>query len=361
MVEEDGCIGNKCWELAKDVLSKAKKRVAIFSHKIPDPDALGSMRGMEWIIKRHFGLESVIFYEGPISHPQNRTVVESLDIPLTKASDYVAGDFDVNILLDTIPEAKAGVAGKNVKFQIVIDHHKKAPNGGFDGIYINMHAGSTCAMIYDFSKYLKLAFHDDDEEDSKVATALMVGVSTDTENLVSVDTTTMDFKANLELFPFRNPISFSDIIKWKIPQSWIKIKCEAELVTLNDVAGGVAIAGLGVIQESQRDVIAYVADDIATWLGVDTAVVFGFVEVDDGADRIEGCVRSSNSSLPVANFCEELAGSFGSGGGKTGKGAYCIPLRDMSFEDDTTEDMKQKIWELTKMMQISRIKKIIKK
>ena len=52
-------------------LLKGKKKVAIFTHSGPDPDALGSMMAMEWFLCK-LDIEAELFCTGKISHPQNR-------------------------------------------------------------------------------------------------------------------------------------------------------------------------------------------------------------------------------------------------------------------------------------------------
>jgi nanoRNase/pAp phosphatase (c-di-AMP/oligoRNAs hydrolase) len=110
-------------------LLKGKKKAAIFTHASPDPDAIGSMMGMDWLLQK-MDVDADLFYSGAISHPQNRAFVNLLDPSLQDASKFVAADYDLTILVDAVP-ANACVDG--VKFDLVIDHHKEKWSQIVDG------------------------------------------------------------------------------------------------------------------------------------------------------------------------------------------------------------------------------------
>jgi len=344
------------------LLNEVKGKVAIFTHVGPDSDALCAMESVKWLLMKGHDLESVCFCDGQISHPQNRATIENLDISYQKISEYDPKEFVFHVIVDASPGDYAGVGSNDIKFDVVIDHHKKLPNADFKGLYINLHAGSACATVYELMKQYKLEFKPEEEEDSKIATAIMIGVMTDTDHLCSEDTSGYDFKANLELFHLRDKDAFKRITRWRLPQSWITIEASATLNALRSVEDGVAITGLGIIQENQRDVIAHFADLVVNWAGVDSAVIFAIIECEDGVgDRVEGCVRSTDTTVSVAELCAELGGSFGGGGGKAGKGRYYIPLNEFSIGSQVNGEIKQKTWELVSLTQIERIRKIVKK
>jgi nanoRNase/pAp phosphatase (c-di-AMP/oligoRNAs hydrolase) len=49
-------------------------------HDAPDPDAIGSALGLAWIIKKLTGVKCEIFHGGPISHPENKSLVNVLSL-----------------------------------------------------------------------------------------------------------------------------------------------------------------------------------------------------------------------------------------------------------------------------------------
>ncbi len=337
----------------KKIFENKPKNVALFTHRAPDCDAIGSILGFAWLLEKAFDCPSQAFYTGAVSHPQNVAMVNLLDSNLKPFSEYVAEEYDLRVVLDTVP-VNAGVESP-VSFDICIDHHKEVPNGEFHGLFINLKAGSCCATVYDIIKKLGLAFEDENDQDSKVASALLVGIATDTEWQMSDDTTEYEFKAWAELFEFRNPLILKQIINFKRPKFWTESKAEAAKQAI--VVDGVGVIGMGLIPAKHRDMIADMAQEMVSWEDCNTAVAFSIVE----GNRIEGSVRSTNPSISVPALCKELAGKYGVGGGKLGKGAFSIDLGGGGIDDDDDDDTQNKTWQAYKEKETKRIFRILNK
>lgn len=332
----------------------AETRVAIFTHSVPDPDAIGSMMAMSWALQHKYGIEADMFYDGVISHPQNIALVNLLDPALRHFSEYNDG-YDIHILVDTVP-SRAATGEASISFELVIDHHRTQPGVDFEGLLINHKAGSCCATVYDLIRSLKLSFDDASEADLNVATALLVGIATDTENMMSDDATNFEFEAWNELFPYRNAIALKRIIAFERPKLWIDMKAKA--VTQAKVyEGGFGIVGMGLIGGKHRDMIADMADEMVRWEDVHTAIAFAAVD----GNRIEGSVRSASASVSVPSICKDLGGKHGSGGGKLGKGAYRYDLAGAGIDDEDDEETKEASWNLFDQKEKKRILRILKK
>lgn len=330
------------------------KKAALFTHAFPDPDAIGSMMAVAWLLQKEFGLESDLFYDGEISHPQNKAVTNLLDPQLKKvAEEYSKDNYCVRILVDTIP-INAGVGNHQVDFNLVIDHHKDLPNGGFAGAVIHVKTGSCCSIIYKIIEQLGASFEDDNDHDSKIVTAILAGIMTDTENMISDDSTEVEFDAFSKLFRLRHSKFFKEIMIFKRPKSWIDAK-SAATSSAEFTEEGYAIVGLGMIPGTQRDLIADMADEMIQWASVETAIAFAVV---DGI-RVEGSVRSLNASITVSDLCKKLGGKHGTGGGKHGKGAYRYTLGGFGLDNEEAEDAEKKLWELVKERETCRIKRLI--
>ena len=354
-MSENECEPSYFNSLNKLLSEKKPKKIAIFTHATPDPDAIASIMAFNWaMVKLNPNVECTGFYDGCISHPQNIAMVNLLDPNMRPVSEFKKADFDFFVCVDTVP-VNAGLGGNEVNFDLVIDHHKEIPNGGFCGLFVNLKAGSCCGTIYHLISKLGLTFEDDNDNDSKVATAIMVGISTDTENLMSDDATNYEFDAWSNLFEFRNPAILKRIVHFGRPKYWIDHKANAAKNAV--VLEGVCVVGIGSITAKHRDMIADMVDEIVTWEDVNTAVAFAIID----GDRIEGSVRSRNASVMVPNLCKELASKYGAGGGKLGKGAYRYSLGGSAIEEEDDEDIKQKTWDLLNDKECRRILKIIKK
>lgn len=353
----DGSDFDKIKHLVENKQSKSKK-VIIYCHPNPDPDAVGSMIGMQHLFEVYFGLECEIHFTGEVSHPQNKAMVQLLDIhmhridPTQKAVRSESEDCFLRILVDTIP-INAG-APEGTVFDLVVDHHKELPNGSFNGLLIHHHTGSCCGIVYDILRESGVPLSDEDERWCKVANGLLVGIITDTDHCMSVDTTRRDFAARQDLFPFQDHDLVRKIIKFNRPMTWVKLRGLA----INDavIDEAIAVAGLGILPAEHRDVIADVASDMLTWGNVQTAVVFALF-----GDRIEGSVRTNNEAVEIHALCHTLGGKHGIGGGKLCKGAYRKPLGSMSIEEDDEDGVQQQMWEVIRRREIAKIFKVMKK
>jgi nanoRNase/pAp phosphatase (c-di-AMP/oligoRNAs hydrolase) len=337
----------------KKIIDSKPKKVAIFTHSNPDPDAIGSMMGLQFVFSK-FEIESDLFYCGEFAHPQNQAMVNLLDPGLINCEKVDVNNYNIYALVDTVPN-HAGTNDLNINFDLVIDHHKETVEADFKGIFINIKAGSACGTICALMYKLGLEFDQDVEFDSRVATALMIGIATDTDNLMSADSTDYEFQAWSKLFPYRNINALTKIINWERPAFWVDV--EATAAKEAHITEGIAIVGLGIISKKHRDMIADMASQMVQWENVSTSICFAVVD----GDRIEGSVRSKNASVNVSLTCNQLGQErFGKGGGKLGKGAYCYDLAGASITDDDDDETKQKAWDLFNNKERKRILRILK-
>lgn len=332
-------------------------RVAIFGHSYPDPDCIGSQMGLAWLMFKHYEIEADCFYHGEISHPQNAAMTNLLDPNLISSADYEIGKYDLNILVDTVPD-NAGVNEKDIKWDIVIDHHKDVQLNGCKAHFIHVKTGSCSAIVYHILKSLvpeQPMLHSDNDHDCRVATAMIVGIVTDTNYMMSDDSTELEFDAFKELFPFRAASNLREIVFFKRPKSWVEMVALACREAEVDTEGN-AIVGLGIISEKQRDGVAAVADEMLTWNSVESSIAFAIV----GNDKLVGSVRSANASVSVADLCKKLGGKFGKGGGKHGKGAYNYSLGGLAIDPDDSDELNEQTWEAIKAKEKVRVSRLIK-
>lgn len=337
---KDKCPGNK---------------IAIFTHASPDPDAMASLMSLSWGLKKAFECEVDCYYDGQVSHPQNQRFFNLLDPEFKELTEYTPeANYTFFICVDTIP-IHAATSGQ-INFNLVIDHHKDPPNGNFKGVYLNLKTGSCCSAIYQILKALDLSFEESNEIDSKIATAMLVGIITDTDYQMSDDTTFYEHQAYQELFEFRHPAALKQIIYYKHPKEWVQIRAAVALKAHDNIKDGVLIHGIGFLTGNNRNLISTVADEMLSWENVETAIAFSIID----GNRIEGSVRSSNAALAVPVLCKDLGGKDGFGGGKLGKGAFSYSLGCLSCDEDD-EETKEKMWGFVNDREMKRITKILKR
>jgi len=345
--------------LVKDKISS--KKIAIFTHQSPDPDAIASMMGIQWLFRKKYDCDCDLYYQGRISHPQNNAMDNLLDPGLKNIEDGWAGDgaYDLHILVDTIPK-NAGVGENEIIFDLVVDHHPDLPdllpNSNFNGVTINLKAGSCAGTIFRLVEKSDLAFNDDIDYDKKVATALIVGIMTDTENMLSPDTTEHETDAFKALCDCRDVNVLKQIVFFKRPKFWIIAKAQAAEEAHYDEEG-YCIVGMGNLPTKHWDLLADQADEMVQWDTVHTAIAFAVI----GEDTLVGCVRSTNASVTVKELCKKLGGKHGTGGGKQGKGRYTYALGGLAFLPEEDEETKEETWQLIAKKERNRILRVLKK
>ena len=318
----------------------SSSRAAIVTHDTPDPDALGSALAVQWILRRKHSIESDIFHGGEVSHPQNRTMVNLLGIslePVSKLLEAEDAEYNPKIVVDSNPKSwSRDGSGDKIKFDAYFDHHPKAPPpkswaGHADGRSI----GSCCTLLWSVINDLGLEFSADSEEDVTVATAMIVGIRTDTDEMSSDNTTAQDFEALMALHPFQDQKLLAKIINYPIPKYFFDMRREAYEAA--KVEESVMVAGIGYLTPERRDVMPWLADDFSRRDGIETCVVFGIVD-----DHLVGVVRSSNPSVEIKGFLGKIFGP-DAGGGKTGKGAASVSLGYFSNRA-ASDETKEVVW-----------------
>lgn len=349
---------SKIFEQFRELMeSKLKNgsRVGIFTHPSPDPDAIGSQMGLGWLIKKVYDVDVDMFIAGQISHPQNLTMEKLLSPKLIPIEDCCPDMYDFRVLMDTIP-ANANYC-KGMKFDAVIDHHVEVPVVNGDGyLLINLHTGSACGTVYGLIRYFGVGFEEDVDYDQQVATAMMVGIYTDTCGMLGDRTTEYDRDAYNGMFDFRDPEALKEIAKFKRPKHWIALKAAAanEAVTED----GVAVVGVGMVSMKHRDILADVCNDIMLWEGINLSVAFSLID----GNVLQGSVRSMCASVSAAKLCRLLGEERGgSGWGHTEAAGYNYTIAGFSLENDEDEAVKGEVWALLKRREVARIFKMIRK
>lgn len=368
--------GNKKVKQKKDAFLKQVAQYKdhqwfVCSHDNPDPDSIASALAMQYILQ-FCGIERVdILYCGEISHPQNRSMCNILDIKLNKfvKSNDVHEDEDksVYVFVDCMPGNKN--MSINVNPVLVIDHHKQQlTNNGTDKnqLVIRDDIGSCSTLITELALSLPLTVSEDGQTASQeccldidddrvrdVATALAIGIKSDTLDFRTEGTTEEDFKAYKLLSGISNEDKFNRIINYQFPPymfDYEQIAWENKRTQFQPHL----ITGVGFIQESQSDCISYIADKFMRLEGVQTVVVFGIA-----GNSVRGSVRTSSASLDTQTLCNEIFGE-GNGGARQGVGGarVSIPLFDTT---DMSESDKVKLWELTKSQVEHKFEKAIGK
>jgi len=329
--------------------------IAIVMHETPDPDCIASALGVKKLIRAwNPEAKCTLLYSGEISHPQNKTMVNVLNVALTNMSEIedISKAFDAFIVVDTIPERCFGKDVKDYNCILTLDHHRVESK--FSKITDIRAVGSTSSMVWDYLQASKVEFEEKNDQDAIIATALLVGIKTDTSDLVSENVTNLDFQASQNLMGFVNRTSLSAIIDYPIPPYYFELRSQLDQGNNSKSEGGVFVGGIGYLSPVKRDALPMMADERARVEGIETAFVFGIV-----GDCIHVCVRSDGVSVDVNSLCQKIFGKQYAGG-KMGSGSAKIPLDFLTINPSTPDDIKEKMWDAIKALVMDKIFHIIK-
>lgn len=335
MVASDCGAQKNCYEQFETFFSGRPKdqKICVVMQHTPDPDAVGSALGLEYLLEELYGLQTDIYYAGKISHPQNQTEVNVLDVRLKHKDDFIAEGYSTFLTVDTVPQ-NTGFNDLIPEWHGVIDHHQF----DVDLDFVDIRAcGSASAILWDYLIHYELDMKS--EKGSLVATALLFGVVNDTHHLLTENVSSLDLKAHAALINHIDRKKYQEILRYPLPPYLFRLRVLAAENMVNEAS--ILISYLGILTEKRRDALPIIADEFLRMEGVETVVVFAMIE-----GTIDASVRSHNSSVNVHQFCQKVFGA-DNGGGKQGAGGAKVDLGFLHSPDDDTE-LKEKLSEFAK-------------
>jgi len=309
--------------------------VAIFSGAGVDPDGLASQAVMAHLV-RQFGGAPVSYYRGSFNRPQNRVFKELLGLNLKPEEEAVKTAHTLIISVD----GPSSVCPIQPDF--IIDHHEQSGLGPRVAGDVRL-IGSCSAIMWDLASHVKMDWTS--EEGQKLATALAVGIMTDTKNC-SVDACSeLDYAALASCLQHKDPRLFRAMLNFPKPQYQNDLFCVGWENKV--IEGPVLVAGLGTLTPQRGGVISDLAEKFCETDGITTAVVFAIV---DG--KVDISVRSSSAAISVDEFVRT---TFGDGGGKRGAGRALIELPPIFA--NMSEDNSKELYNLVRAIVVNRVMK----
>lgn len=322
-----------------DTLAAVKdKHLMIPLRGHPDPDGIASALALRHLALRAGAREVTISYLHELSHRENRALVKLLSIEMLKMKTVadVPSKVDFLALVDAHDLDPELSWADQLEVLLIVDHHRvtSAPKARFCDI--RQDVGATATI---FAEYLQaLAPLDpDSEDDRRVATALMHGLTTDTDDFMLARRTDFDAAALLSDACDRDLLQA--LARRSIEPSAMDVIARA----LGDmtVRRNFAVAGVGFVPETERDTIAQASDFLVRREDIDTVVVYGIV----GDKFIEGSLRTHSPSVDPGAWLEQAFGFDDRGrpfgGGRRDKGGFRIPIGFLGRVTDRAQ-----LWQL---------------
>ncbi|MFQ6137048.1 MAG: DHH family phosphoesterase [Candidatus Hydrothermarchaeales archaeon] len=302
---------SKKFKKLKQILSEISNGLAIVVHNNPDPDSIASALTLKRIAEG-YGKSADIIYGDEIGHEENRALVNLMGIELKHASEVDDfGKYSKIALVDTaIPESNNPLP-RNIVPDIVIDHHQ-INIGEVKAEYIDIRTdtGATSTILAEYAKHLEK------ELDRELATALLYGIKTDTQDFTR-GTTPLDLRAVATLYPAAD----HDLIaKIEAPPMLLEtMDVLGEAIRNRKVKGSYLLSNVGFIRD--RDVLPQAADYLLNLEGISTVVVYG---IGEGAIHLSA--RNKDIRINLGKLMEKAFGDIGQAGGHGTAAAAKIPL-----------------------------------
>ena len=306
-----------------DSLGAAKgKHVLIALRGHPDPDGIACALAQAHIGQRLGVAHTTIGYCHELSHRENRALVKLLGVELRKMKSVKeAGQVDYIALVDAHDIDPDLADADGIEVLTIVDHHRapSPPKARF--VDLRLDAAATATIFVEYLAALA-PLDVDVEEDRRIATALMHGLATDTDDFVLARSA--DFRAAAAISEVCDRDLLADLSRRLIAPSAMDVI--ARSLSALVVRRNFAMAGVGFVSDADRDTIAQAADFLVRREDIDTVVVYGVV----GEKFIEGSLRTHSPSVDPAVWLEQAFGfddkGRAYGGGRRDKGGFKIPI-----------------------------------
>ncbi len=323
-------------------LKKAENQsVLVVIKGYPDPDSIASSLAFQFI-GGFYGIESTILHFDEISHQENKALVKKLGIELVQYEDgFDFSSYKYLVFNDTQTTDLPIVLPKEMSPLILVDHHKNLDVKEAIFTDIRENSGSTCAIYTEYLIQGPVNLEAGDSEAVRLATALMHGIRSDTDNFILANE--IDFLAAAYLGHLTDRDLLSIISHQSISAKTMDITQTA--LEKKVIKGTYLFAGVGFVREEDRDGIAQAADYLLRREGIETVIVFGVV----GNRYIDGSLRTTSHTLDPDKWIKDLFGVSEEGkpygGGRRDKGGFQLPLSVFSRCKD--KDLLWKVAEHT--------------
>lgn len=306
-----------------------------------DPDGLASQLAMKTIVK-YINPEAKVdcFYRGDFDRAQNRTMREVLALNPLPYSEFQGDQANqeakwnhpyTTIIMVDGPASVMCHANHGLKPHFIIDHHEPAGEAVI-GMDVRM-IGSCSAILWEYIMALDPEILDG-EEGARLATALAIGVCTDTVDKTVPKTSQLDWRAEGYCGARCDIKAYADIKNY--PRPSYQKDMEMQAWRDKQIEGTVLVTPLGLLKKQRKGVISSVAEEFCGQGPVRTTLAAGMINGD-----LHFSFRSFNSSINADDFIKKTLEAFG--GAKPGAGAGVISMPKVC--KDLPEELQKQMFE----------------
>ena len=197
------------------------KGVTFVSHVHPDPDSLGSMVGLAYLVDACLGKRTRLTRDGTIGRAENRMMVEELGIDLIPVEevDWPAGE--AVVMVDSQPGTGRHNLPGAPPIYAVIDHHQTPGDvANVPFLDIRRSIGATCSLV---ARYL---MEQELDLPPRVATCLYYGIETELAGYPR-EASNLDDSALQCLYPVVDKDAIAKIRNAPLPETFYETLLQA--------------------------------------------------------------------------------------------------------------------------------------
>ena len=283
----------------------------IVIHDYPDPDAIGAALAMQTLVGS-WGISSTIAHGGVLGREENTEMVRLLNIELRSFGDIPSlADYRGALFLDTQPNARNQSLPPDVPVLGVLDHHKlktesirftaKSSSGTTRIVYsdIRSDVGATSTLALGYLDTAGIV------PDTRLATALFLGIKTDTDSLLR-DANAADIEAYSRLLAMSDLQLAASTIHPPLDRDYFRFIYMA--VQKAVIYGSSLLSDCGEVKSP--DMLSTASDILIPVKGVKYALAVGF-----HSDRVYLSLRAKPSRADATRVLLAVVEPEGKGGG----------------------------------------------
>lgn len=311
-------------EIVEKAQSKKSFKIAMLTHDNPDADATSSLIAILRYLRKQ-GIENITIFANEESVSRETKVIKNkLGIDIKPLKEFSKRKYKAIILIDIESMDQSNIKIKpGYKPDLVLDHHNdESP------------FGATATIVTILLTILKYEIEKD------LATALTVGIKTDTNDMSSTKVSKFDVLAYRQILA---PLINDHLLK-EIEKSGYSASYRTMLVNALDKyrfqEGSTVISGVGYIKPNQRTDLAKIANFLLEEEGIEKVIVLAIVEneIRDEEGNIikheKFVVPAARASTPTEDIGDLNKKVFGErAGGDSTKASGEIPLTDNEIKD----------------------------
>lgn len=323
-------------------------RVTFVSHVHPDPDSLGAMLGLSYLIEACLSKPTRLTRDGLINRAENRALVEVLRLELAPIEQVRWVPDEAVVMVDSQPNTGRHNYPPGAPLYAVIDHHDTSGDVGdvpFTDIRRNL--GSTCSLV---TRYL---IEQDLNIPKRVATALFYGIETETAGFPR-EASTLDDNALHYLFPLADKDLLAEIRNARLPESYYE--CILQALQSTFVYDRLLIAWVNELHQPEH--AAEICDFLMRFDQVEWAMVGGVVN-----GKMVLSVRTIEPHAEAGDILRYVVGKLGRAGGHDRRAGGCIhlPSTAPSAIEDLQSELRRRFLKALRIDEATRGRRLIPK